>query len=187
MLYLIRHGRTDWNDLNKIQGSTDIKLNSEGINMAKEASIKYKDVHFDICYTSKLNRAIETAHLLLNNRNIDIIEDERLNEFSFGIEEGSIISFNDTHSITYKLFNNPKEYIKPENGESLDDLFNRVNSFLDDIIYPKLKENKDILIVSHGIILSAIMSVIENVDTNLFLAKPIHNCELITYDIKGND
>ena len=54
MLYIMRHGKTDWNAKHKLQGRTDIPLNEEGIQMAEQAKEKYKDVNFDICYCSPL-------------------------------------------------------------------------------------------------------------------------------------
>ena len=43
MLYIIRHGKTDWNLKHKLQGKTDIPLNDMGRDMAKEAGELYKD------------------------------------------------------------------------------------------------------------------------------------------------
>lgn len=57
MLYIMRHGKTDWNELHKLQGITDIPLNAEGRRMAENARVEYADVHFDICYCSPLVRA----------------------------------------------------------------------------------------------------------------------------------
>ena len=37
MLYIMRHGKTDWNAKYKLQGRTDIPLNDEGRQMAKRA------------------------------------------------------------------------------------------------------------------------------------------------------
>lgn len=37
MLYIMRHGKTEWNSLNKLQGRTDIPLNDEGRLMALNA------------------------------------------------------------------------------------------------------------------------------------------------------
>ena len=50
MIYIIRHGRTDWNDERKLQGRTDIPLNDSGREMAEKARETYKDVEFDICF-----------------------------------------------------------------------------------------------------------------------------------------
>ena len=41
MLYIMRHGRTDWNERNKLQGRTDIPLNAAGRKMAEEAAAVY--------------------------------------------------------------------------------------------------------------------------------------------------
>ena len=38
MLYIMRHGKTDWNVQHKLQGRTDIPLNENGIAMAKKAA-----------------------------------------------------------------------------------------------------------------------------------------------------
>ena len=73
MLYIMRHGKTDWNAKHKLQGRTDIPLNEEGIQMAEQAKEKYKDVNFDICYCSPLVRAKQTAEIVLEGRNIPIV------------------------------------------------------------------------------------------------------------------
>ena len=61
MLYIMRHGKTDWNAMRKLQGRTDIPLNEEGRQMAEHARTEYAVIHFDICYCSPLIRAKETA------------------------------------------------------------------------------------------------------------------------------
>lgn len=37
MLYIMRHGKTDWNAVHRLQGSEDIPLNEEGRQMARDA------------------------------------------------------------------------------------------------------------------------------------------------------
>ena len=78
MLYIMRHGRTDWNVRHKLQGRTDIPLNEEGRRMAEKAGEEYRDVPLDICYSSPLVRARETAEIVLSGRNIPILTDDRL-------------------------------------------------------------------------------------------------------------
>lgn len=63
--YIIRHGVTEWNALKKVQGAVDIPLAPEGIRLAKITGEALKDVPFDICFTSPLKRAEETARLVL--------------------------------------------------------------------------------------------------------------------------
>ncbi|MBQ1538156.1 MAG: histidine phosphatase family protein, partial [Ruminococcus sp.] len=70
MLYIMRHGKTDWNSQHKLQGRTDVPLNEEGRKMAQRAAEEYRGVHFDVCYCSPLSRARETAEILLDGRDV---------------------------------------------------------------------------------------------------------------------
>lgn len=59
MLYIMRHGKTDWNAVHRLQGSEDIPLNEEGRQMARDAWKKYGDLRFDICYCSPGSLTVE--------------------------------------------------------------------------------------------------------------------------------
>ncbi len=74
----MRHGKTDWNSRHKLQGRTDIPLNDEGRQMATKAREEYESVNIDACFCSPLVRAYETAQIVLGERDIPIITDERL-------------------------------------------------------------------------------------------------------------
>ena len=90
MLYIMRHGKTDWNNLKKIQGRTDIPLNEEGRKMAEEAKEEYKDVHFDVCYASDLRRTQDTARIILaaGHEGLEMRLDPGLREWNLGVWEG---------------------------------------------------------------------------------------------------
>ncbi len=82
MIYLIRHGETDWNKSKVMQGQTDIPLNSNGIEQAKQISQKLKDVKFDIIFCSPLLRTRQTFENL--GRTEKVIFDDRLKERNYG-------------------------------------------------------------------------------------------------------
>ena len=187
MLYIIRHGKTDWNVRHKIQGWTDTHLNDKGKEMASAAAEKYKDIHFDVCYCSPLQRARETAELFLKGRNIPIYFDDRLKEFGFGIYEGTENSFSIPGCPVNEFFFHPESYNEPvEGGESLDELFERTGSFLKEIALPLVKEGKDVLIVGHGAMNSCIVCQVKYAsDRRKFWADGIPNCELMKLDVKG--
>ena len=88
LIYIIRHGETDWNTKRLLQGATDIPLNQNGIEVARLTAKALKDVPFDVIYTSPLSRAVQTAEIMRRDRDIPIIPDERLKEISFGPYEG---------------------------------------------------------------------------------------------------
>ena len=180
MLYIIRHGKTDWNNLHKIQGRTDIPLNEEGRAMAEEAAAEYKNVHFDICFCSPLIRAMETAEILLRGRDIPIITDDRLMEMCFGVYEGVEECFKIPDCPLVPLFKEPQNYTVPvEGAESIDDLFERTGEFLEDKVYPQLEKGKDVIIVGHGAMNSSIVSRIRGYERKDFWSAGIENCKLM--------
>lgn len=179
MLYIMRHGKTDWNELHKLQGRTDIPLNDEGREMAREAREKYKDINFDICYCSPLVRARETAKIFLEGRNIDIIPDDRLKEMSFGIYEGTANCIRDLNCPVRVLFKDPANYKGVEGGESLEQLYARTGDFLEKVVKPQLTEGRDILIVGHGAMNSSILCQVKNIPVEKFWDAGIENCRLM--------
>ncbi|HBB31235.1 MAG TPA: 2,3-bisphosphoglycerate-dependent phosphoglycerate mutase [Cyanobacteria bacterium UBA8803] len=64
-LILIRHGQSLWNAANKFTGWVDVPLSERGRAEATIASCKLRDYRVNVCFTSKLMRAIETAVICL--------------------------------------------------------------------------------------------------------------------------
>lgn len=64
-LILIRHGQSLWNAANKFTGWVDVPLSERGRAEATIASCKLRDYRVDVCFTSMLMRAIETAVICL--------------------------------------------------------------------------------------------------------------------------
>lgn len=179
MLYIMRHGKTDWNVLYKLQGSVDIPLNEEGRRMAREAREEYKDVHFDVCYCSPLGRARETADIVLEGREIPILYDERLREMSFGIYEGTEDVIHKPDCPVYTLFKQPAEYKGVEGGETFEELYARTGEFLREVIDPLMADGKDVLIIGHGAMNSSILCQVKNVPRERFWEAGIPNCKLM--------
>jgi probable phosphoglycerate mutase len=199
MLYIMRHGKTDWNATRKLQGRTDIPLNDEGRQMASAAGEKYRDLPLDLCYTSPLIRARETAELFFAARAenlagspsgsgvgapscVPIRTDDRLREMSFGVWEGVADSFQIPDCPINALFQHPENYTTPaEDGESFEQLFARTGAFLKDTIAPQLREGKNILIVGHGAMNCALISQIRRLPRKDFWSAGIDNCVLLEF------
>ncbi len=179
MLYIMRHGKTDWNERHKLQGRTDIPLNQCGREMAQKAAEEYKDVHFDICFCSPLVRAQETARIFLSGRDIEIVTDDRLQEMCFGIYEGIENSFQIPDCPINVCFQNPAQYRGVEGAETFEELFARTGSFLKEVVEPLLAQGKDVLIVGHGAMNSSIVCQRRNLPLERFWEAGIENCKLM--------
>lgn len=94
-VYLIRHGETMFNQLNKVQGWADSPLTIKGINDLKKTAEVLSQIHFDNMYSSDLKRAIDTVHLMKNANEVsEIGKIKKLPEFRevfFGSFEGDDI------------------------------------------------------------------------------------------------
>lgn len=185
MLYLMRHGKTDWNARHKIQGKTDIPLNDEGREMAKAAGKEYQSISFDVCCCSPLIRARETAKLFLENRSVPIRYDDRLAEMSFGIYEGIEHSFSIPDCPVNAAFFTPAQYTPVEGGESFPELLTRTGSFLNEIAIPLLAENKNVLIIGHGAVNHAILCQVKGIPLERFWETEIENCKLIALELEN--
>jgi broad specificity phosphatase PhoE len=65
-LLLARHGETDWNRKNILQGHVDIPLNASGRRQAHDLAVRLRDWEVDALYSSDLARAAETAAIVGN-------------------------------------------------------------------------------------------------------------------------
>jgi len=85
MIFLLRHGETDWSLFKRANGITDTYLNKTGIAQAKTQAENLKDIRFDVCYCSPLSRARQFCEIIYN----EYIEfDDRLKEIDCGEFEG---------------------------------------------------------------------------------------------------
>lgn len=159
-IYFTRHGETEWNKLGIIQGQLDSALTSEGIEMGRRLGEMSKDLNFDRVYSSDLGRAYDTARLICPDR--EIIKTPLLREIDVGSWSGkNIKDVKVEDEVLYKkYFEDPKNYKRPD-GESIHDLRDRVEKFFEEAVYPN--EDENILIVTHGVTIVAIYSLMENI------------------------
>ena len=179
MLYIMRHGKTDWNALRLMQGRTDIPLNEEGRAMARAAREQLGGLRFDVCFCSPLQRALETATLLLEGTGTPIRTEERLVEMCFGASEGRV-GYADNHDGGPMdiLFNDPVHYVARDGAESFEALFARTGAFLRDTALPLSDAGRHVLIVAHGAVNCSIISALRQLPLSDFWTCLPGNCEL---------
>lgn len=174
-LYLIRHGKTLWNEKGLLQGKSDIPLNEEGKVKALELKDYFIDKNIDLCFSSPLDRAYTTAKIIFPNLNI--IKNKKIVERDLGQFEGK--SHTEYHFHDFWDYKANSNYGGVEPVQSL---FERSKQFLEELTnnYP----NKNIVVVSHGAFLKALHYTIVGYDENeKFDDFSINNCEVKKYEI----
>lgn len=185
-LYIVRHGKTDWNKECRFQGAKDIPLNEEGRAAAEKLHERLKGIHFDAVFSSPLSRAYETACILSGPH---IEKNALLTEISFGELEGlPFDKWMDTDQPRKYFFDEPAKYLPPKGGETLQSGCQRTAEFIHTVLEPFYQKNPNarILVVAHGAILAALMCVLENRGIENFWGKGLKgNCEETIYKYDG--
>jgi len=115
-ILLTRHGQTEWNLLKKVQGKADIELNEKGIEQAEKTRDSLKNEKVDLILCSPLKRAIQTAEIINQGRNIRMIIDERVSERDFGEFEGM-----PNTDFDFNAFWSYKQNLKYDKAENIKD------------------------------------------------------------------
>lgn len=188
-LYFIRHGRTDWNEKGLLQGTSDVPLNKNGIQDASLAKEFLKEIPFDFCISSPLKRALKTAEIILEGKNIPIITDERIKEISFGdLERKCVIGDNISPYIKkrFELFHkNAYAYDGLDGGEGIKDVIKRGTSFYNELVSDDENAGKTILISTHGCLLRAILNSVYKNNKDFWQGQIPPNCSITKVEVKN--
>ncbi len=149
-IYIARHGQTDWNVQERIQGHSDIPLNQRGEGQATELGQRLSDINFAAIYSSDLIRAHRTAELIIAERQLHIATTKALRERNFGALEGKHgHEYPETFDRYVALAEaERKSYRLAEGAESDNELTGRLITFLREIALAHSGQN--VLVVSHG-------------------------------------
>lgn len=168
-LTLVRHGQTEYNYEQKIQGISNIPLNDTGRRQCKKLKEQIKEKKYDICFSSPLVRAMETAMILVGEK-VQINMDARLIERNMGNLENS-----NREKYDIKKYWDYNLNCDDNNVERIQDIFDRCNRFINYI--KENYEDKSILIVSHGAPIRAIHHILNKTELNTNLVDfEIDNC-----------
>ena len=188
---MIRHGESRFNELNLFTGWLDVPLTEHGISEAQQAALHCKHYDYDAVFTSHLERAHETALVILSlqkkigilkhkehkwysytdglamhaDKIIPIYADRTLNERAYGVLQG----MNKRKAVEKfgetQVFKWRREFTyRPPQGESLRDVYLRVIPYFKKTILPRIRRGETILIVGHGNTLRTVIKFLENID-----------------------
>jgi broad specificity phosphatase PhoE len=181
IVYLIRHGETDYSQNNIVQGQMQVPLNSVGVStIDKLGDYIAKNIRLDRVITSDLLRCVQTSKIIIKKISYPIVYEETsiLREISLGMFEGKpmdLLNVYRNKSADYNAF-------IPEGGESFNQLTDRINNWF----YENYIRLLNSLIVTHR---GPISVIIENSENKTDF--DIENCvlkqgNLIKLDLNSN-
>ena len=186
-LYIIRHGETEWNKVKRLQGQTDIPLAKEGIRLAKVTGEEMQHLPIDLAISSPLERALQTAQLLTEGRNVPILTDERIIEISFGEWEGECIFDSEALPKEFRqlFYEDPMHCIRPPKGETFADVCRRTGEFYQSLLANPDYADKNILISTHGAAGRCLLSQFYEDKEDIWRGGVPKNCAVTTVEVTG--
>ncbi|MCY1706958.1 2,3-bisphosphoglycerate-dependent phosphoglycerate mutase [Pannonibacter sp. SL95] len=187
LLVLVRHGQSEWNLKNLFTGWKDPDLTEQGIEEAKAAGVKLKDMklQFDMAYTSALTRAQHTLKLILGElgqEGLETVRDQALNERDYG----DITGMNKDEA--REKFGEEQVHIwrrsfdvPPPGGESLKMTAERVLPYYRAEILPRVMEGKRIIVAAHGNSLRSLIMELENLTPEQILKRELGTGAPVVY------
>ncbi len=191
-LVLCRHGQSEWNLKNLFTGWRDPDLTAKGVDEAKNAGqrLKAMDIKFDVCFTSILTRAQNTANLILTEMaqpELLTYKNLALNERNYGDLNG--LNKDDARA---KWGENQvhiwrRSYdVPPPNGESLKDTAARVLPYYIHDILPVVLSGKTTLVAAHGNSLRALIMAMEGLMPDEIIARELETGVPLVYTLNAD-
>ncbi|MCV2393724.1 histidine phosphatase family protein [Actinotalea sp. M2MS4P-6] len=160
-LYLVRHGRTVFNDQHRIQGWADSAITDEGMRIVEATAEHLASIELHAAYASPSGRTLTTADVIASyHADLEVVAHDGLREFYFGDWEERpeqeiaeqldwLVLFQDVLAGTYPGF---------PNGESARTYLDRVTGAFDEI-EERHGAGENVLVVSHGMTLMTYLAL----------------------------
>ena len=143
LIYLLRHGLTEYNAQKRYQGQRDIPLSAEGLSQLRRADIDPK-----VVYITPLQRTAQTARVLFPEAELVVVKD--LQEMCFGSFEGKNYVEME-HDADYQAWVQANCESKCPDGERKDDFSNRICSAFSALVDKALADGEELLVIlAHG-------------------------------------
>ncbi len=164
-LVLIRHGQSEWNKANVFTGWVDVALSEQGVAEAEAAGAALGGHRFDVCFTSTLQRATETARIVLERlgqSGIETIAAWEVNERYYGRLTGldKAKTAEQFGAEQVKIWRRSYD-VAPPGGESLADTAYRSIPYFNEHILPRVQAGENVLVSAHG---NSLRSIVMDVD-----------------------
>jgi broad specificity phosphatase PhoE len=155
IVFLVRHGETDWNRTGQVMGELPIPLNSKGEQDSKQLASALLRYPIKGVISSPALRTRQTADILASALNISVTTDQRLTEIGVGTWEGRFWKDLSDDLTRQNLYAQPHE-VRPPGGETLTEVQDRAVSMIEEVL---IDHHADfMLFVSHADVIRTIVA-----------------------------
>ena len=178
VLYVTRHGETDYNVEMRYAGSTDLPLNETGILQAEELVRRVSGLSLDAVICSPLIRARKTAEIVSSALDIPYSVHENFTERKMGVFEG--LKIDEARELYPELWHkiragDPDAAVP--GGETLRQVCNRVDFEMERLL--KKYSKKTILLICHVFVTQAVHRYCHSLPIEEMSDFILKNCEVI--------
>ncbi len=216
-LVLLRHGESTWNLENRFTGWTDVDLTPKGVTEAHEGArlLREGGYAFDLCFTSRLKRAIRTLWIVLDDMDLmwlDVERNWRLNERHYGALQGlnkaeTAAKFGEKQVLVWRRsYADPPPALTADDErypgrdpryarlsaqdlpltESLKDTVARFLPYWHDRIAPEVRAGGRVLVAAHGNSIRALVKYLDGVSEEEIVGLNIPTGIPLVYELEDD-
>lgn len=187
-LILVRHGQTEWNQLGRIQGRTDIPLNDTGIMQARAAGEWLSQRRIDAVYSSPMQRAFDTATEIARPHGLPVTSIDDIIEIDFGLWEEK--TADELKKLYPEYWNDWSWHLDEEKSanmqaESAYTILNRVKRALNSI-FEENTAGSTAVVVSHTMPIKLIMANAIGLPLKSLQSIKVGNCGICELDMNSD-
>ena len=183
-IVLVRHGRTEWNRIERFRGRADITLDDVGIKQAEAAAKRIKKWPISAVYSSPLRRSLSTAEIIAASVDLNVLSMPGIIDIDYGEWQG--LSTEEVIARDGQLYSewieNPDK-VKFPSGESFAEVRERVSKVVDSLIQQHEKES--VVLVSHKVICQILILSLLGLDNSHFWQITQDVCAMNLFEVRG--
>jgi broad specificity phosphatase PhoE len=183
-IIIVRHGRTEWNRVERFRGRADIELDEVGKKQAGAAAQRIKEWPISAIYSSPLRRALATAEIIAAPFKLNVQPMPGIIDIDYGAWQG--LSTEDVvarDSNLYSQWIESPQKVKFPGGESFTEVRARAAAAVDSLIQRHPKET--LVLVSHKVICQILILSLLALDSSHFWQITQDVCAMNLFEVRG--
>ncbi|MBM3118905.1 MAG: histidine phosphatase family protein [Chloroflexi bacterium] len=183
-LVVVRHGRTEWNRVERFRGRADLELDVVGMKQAEAAANRISEWQVSVIYSSPLRRALTTAEILAQRSGLEVKPLDGLIDINYGAWQGlSPAEAAAQNGDLYSKWLESPHLVNFPGGEGLADVRERAALAVDSLIAQHPKET--IVLVSHKVVCQVLILILLGLDNSHFWEITQDVCAINLFEVRG--